>query len=210
MQQIVRVLNSENIKEITTNFHTSLASIGESIQGKTGVALFTALKREKLVGGPYPGVSLFEAANRIMSDLVILGGVSGLLEGGFFPFTSYTVEFGNEDKNGFDIRAVSGSETLVGEAFNVAPSFFQIKKDSALKKLRRDASDATYKVLMFNDDAASLSYSPKPEIGLYHVLVGVESGSVQVRPNPSIERMSPGKPGAASHLKRSRASNLKP
>jgi hypothetical protein len=182
MQQIVRVLTSENIKTITTDFHASLASIGDSIQGKSGVALFTALKREKLIGGPYPGVSLFEAANRIMSDLVILGGVSGLLDGGQFPFTSYTVEFGNEDKNGFDIRATAGSETLVGEAFNVAPSFFQIKKGSALKKLRRDGADATYRVLMFNDDAASLSYSPKPEAGLYHILVGVESGNLQVWP----------------------------
>lgn len=202
MQQIVRVLNSENIDVITTDFHASLASIGESIQGKTGVALFTALKREKLVGGPYPGVSLFEAANRIMSDLVILGGVSGLLKERLFPFTSYTVEFGNENKNGFDIRATSGNETLVGEAFNVAPSFFQIKKGSALKKLRRDGSDATYRILMFNDDAASQSYSPKPENGLHHVLVGVESGNVQVRPNPSIELTCPGKPGHAAHVKR--------
>lgn len=188
MQQIVRTLNSENIETIATKFHKSLESIGESIQGKTGVSLFTALKREKLIGGPYPGVSLFEAANRIMSDLVILGGISGFLKGNLFPFTSYTVEFGNEDKNGYDIRATSGSETLVGEAFNVAPSFFQIKKGSALKKLRRDGSDATYRIIMFNDDAASLSYSPKPEAGLYHVLVGVESGNVQVRPNPSFKR----------------------
>lgn len=37
-------------------------------------------------------------------DLVILHGVAGLLEG-VFPFTEYTVEFGNEDRNGFDIRA---------------------------------------------------------------------------------------------------------
>jgi hypothetical protein len=188
MQQIVRVLNSENIEAIATDFHASLASIGESIHGKTGVSLFTALKREKLIGGPYPGVSLFEAANRIMSDLVILGGIAGLLEGGLLPFASYTVEFGNEDKNGFDIRASAGDETLVGEAFNVAPSFFQTKKGAALKKLRRDGSDATYRILMFNDDAASAGYSPKPEAGVYHVLVGVESGNVLVRPNPLIAR----------------------
>lgn len=188
MQQLIRILNSENIGAITTDFHASLVSIGESIQGKTGVALFTALKREKLVGGPYPGVTLFEAANRIMSDLVILGGISVLLKERLFPFTSYTVEFGNENKNGFDIRATSGNENLVGEAFNVAPSFFQTKKRSALTKLRRNGSNATYRILMFNDDAASPSYSPKPEAGLHHVLVGVESGNVQVWPSPSIDR----------------------
>lgn len=187
MQQVVRVLNSENIKNISIDFHASIASIGDSIQGKTGISLFNALKREKLIGGPYPGVSLFEAANRIMSDLVILHGVSALLDSELFPFTSYTVEFGNEDKNGFDIRATSGNETLVGEAFNVAPSFFQIKKGASLKKLRRDGADATYRILMFNEDATSPSYSPKPDAGLYHVLVGVESGNVQVLPNPSFE-----------------------
>lgn len=184
MQQIVRVLNSENIAAITSDFHASLASIGASIHGKTGVPLFTALKREKLTDGPYPGVTLFEAANRIMSDLVILGGISGLLKREAFPFTSYTVEFGNEDKNGFDIRASSGSETLIGEAFNVAPSFFQLKKASALKKLRRDVS-ATYRVLMFNEDATSPGYSARQERGLYHVRVGIDTGEVQIQPSPS-------------------------
>jgi hypothetical protein len=185
MQQTVRVLNSENIRGITTKFHESLASIGESIEGKRGIPLFTKLKRERLVGGPYPGVSLFEAANRIMSDLVILGGVSWLLEEGPFPFTSYTVEFGNENKNGFDIRAASGSETLVGEAFNVAPSFFQNKRRSALKKLQQYGYADTYRILMFNDDAVPVGYSPKSEAGLYYVFVDVGSGDVQVRPNLS-------------------------
>ena len=188
MQQVERILSASNIDEITSGFYASLASIGASIQGKTGVPLFMALKREKLIGGPYPDVSLFEAANRIMSDLVILKGVADLLQSNIFPFTSYTVEFGNEDNNGFDIRASSGTISLVGEAFNVAPSFFQTKKGSALKKLRRDGIDATYRVLMFNDDAVSPSYSPKPEAGLHHILVGVESGLVQVKPNLTFER----------------------
>lgn len=183
MQQVIRVLNAENIETIKTNFYNSLASIGESIQGKKGIPLFTALKREKLDGGPYPGVSLFEAANRIMSDLVILNGVYGLLKNRNFPFSAYTVEFGNENKNGFDIRATYGNETLVGEAFNVAPSFFQIKKSSALKKLRRNGADATYRLLMFNNDATSLGYVPKAEAGLYHVLVDIESDIVHMHPN---------------------------
>lgn len=188
MQQIERTLSASNIDALTENFYASLASIGESIRGKTGVPLFIALKREKLVGSPYPEVSLFEAANRIMSDLVILKGIAGLLQNNLFPFSSYTVEFGNEDENGFDIRALSGTSSLVGEAFNVAPSFFQSKKGAALKKLRRDGANATYRILMFNDDAVSPHYSPKQEVGLYHIFVGVESGHVQVKPNPSLVR----------------------
>jgi hypothetical protein len=183
MQQTVRILNAGNIGSITKQFHAGIAAIGQSVQGKTGVALFHALKREKLIGGPYPGVSLFEAANRIMSDLVILGGVAALLEKRVFPFTSYTVEFGNEDRNGFDIRATAGGETLVGEAFNVAPSFYQGKKNSALKKLRKGGSDASYRILMFNDDAVSPGYAPKAEAGFYHLLVGVDAGTAQLRPH---------------------------
>jgi hypothetical protein len=188
MQQTVRTLDASNIAMITANFHASLASIGESIRGKTGVPLFTALKRERLVDGPYPGVSLFEAANRIMSDLVILGGVASLLKSSMFPFSAYTVEFGNEDKNGFDICASSNDASLVGEAFNVAPSFFQAKKASALKKLRRNGAHATYRILMFNNDAALPSYVPKPEAGLHHILVDVESGQVRVEPGQGAQR----------------------
>jgi hypothetical protein len=190
MLQNERTLNESNIGAITEEFYASLAPIGESIKGKTGVPLFIALKREKLVGGPYPNVSLFEAANRIMSDLVILRGVAWLLQNSIFPFSSYTVEFGNEDENGFDIQASSGIVLLVGEAFNVAPSFFQTKKSSALKKLRRNGSNASYRILMFNEDAVLPTYSPKPEDGFYYVLVEVESGRVQVKPNPPIHRMA--------------------
>ena len=89
---------------------------------------------------------------------------------------------GNEDDNGFDIRASAGIFTLVGEAFNVAPSFFQSKKGSALKKLRRDGANATYRILMYNDDAVSPNYIPKSDFGLHHIIVGVESGHIQVKP----------------------------
>jgi hypothetical protein len=122
-----------------------------------------------------------------MSDLVILKGITWLLQKGVFPFSSYTVEFGNEDENGFDIQATSGNVTLVGEAFNVAPSFFQTKKSSALKKLKRDGYNASHRILMFNNDAVSSSYVPKPEDGFYYVLVGVESGLVQIKPNPALK-----------------------
>lgn len=72
--------------------------------------------------------------------------------------------------------------TLVGEAFNVAPSFFPIKKASALKKLRRGGATAAYRVLMFNDDATLATYKPKPEAGVHYVRVGIDSGNVAVWP----------------------------
>lgn len=132
----------------------------------------------------YPSVTLFEAANRIMSDLVILHGVLGLLNCKALPFCEYTVEFGNEDKNGFDIRATAGSSTLAGEAFNVAPSFFQAKKASALRKLRKGASQATYKVVMFNSDAVSGAYASRTEPGILQVAVDIAASTVTIKPLP--------------------------
>lgn len=187
MQQTERNLDESNIGRITEDFYKSMASIGETIRGKTGIPLFMALKREKIIGGPYPNVSIFEAANRIMSDLVILKGITWLLQKNVFPFSSYTVEFGNEDANGYDIQARTGDVTLIGEAFNVAPSFFQTKKSSALRKLKKDSSDASYRILMFNNDAVLPSYSPNLEDGFYYILVDVESGLVKIKPNPSLK-----------------------
>jgi hypothetical protein len=86
MRQRERTLTASNIDKITEAFYADLASVGECIQGKKGVPLFIALKREKLTTGPYLGVSLFEAVNRIMSDLVTLKGVAGLLNNKVFPF----------------------------------------------------------------------------------------------------------------------------
>jgi hypothetical protein len=48
-----------------------------------------------------------------------------------------------------------------------------------------------------------LSLTPRSNAGkVLQLSVGQRSRSVAVMPNPSIERTSPGKPGAASHLKR--------
>jgi hypothetical protein len=118
------------------------------------IASLYALKREPVQGGPYPGVSFFEAANRVLSDITILLGVRQLLldpvVGSLeLPFTAYSAALGVTD--GFDVIAGKGACRLVGEAFNVVPSFFQTKKAKMLRKLR--AEDAAYRLLIFNADA---------------------------------------------------------
>jgi hypothetical protein len=75
---------------------------------------------------------------------------------------NYTVEYGNENNNGFDICATGNDKVLIGEAFNVVPSFFQTKKASMLKKLATSSAD--FKIIMFNHDAVVRSYRPKPNI----------------------------------------------
>lgn len=191
MRQPIRTLNLNNIQPIKSDFDKSLACLGSTVQGKTGLELLTSLKREKVETGPYPNVTLFEAANRIMSDLVILNGVAGLLREKTFPFTEYTVEFGNENKNGFDIRASSSTVSLIGEAFNVAPSFFHGKKSTALRKLREGGADTSYKIIMFNSDAPPADYSAKHEPGTYHVSVDIGTGNITVEPNYFLKARRP-------------------
>ena len=185
MRQPDRTLTLDNIDAIIRDEYTDISALGGSIHGLTGLPLLKALKRTPLANGPYPGVTLFEAANRVMTDLVILHGVAGLLREQIFPFTSYRVEFGHEHYNYFDIEASSNDLTLIGEAFNVAPSFFTIKKGSALNKLREKGSNADIRLIMVNEDAVSTSYAPKDEDGLHYVFVNIDTRQIRVLPKPT-------------------------
>jgi hypothetical protein len=175
-----RTLTSANIRPTIEEYLDGIEAIGGSLAGRTGIALLRALKREAAGVKPYPGVSIFEAANRIMSDLVILHGINWLMSTRAMPFTAYEVELGNENRNGFDIRASRGAESLVGEAFNVAPSFFYTKKSSATRKLRELGSTATYRMLMFNSDARPAGYLPRVDPGLLLVLVDIDTGTARL------------------------------
>ena len=177
----VRVITLENVAEITACHLDSIDEIGSSVVGKRGMRLLESLKREQLDHGPYRGVTLFEAAYRIMSDMVILRGVHWLLKNREFTFHEYTVELGNEDRNGFDIRASADGATLVGEAFNVAPSFYQIKKRSAVRKLIAKGHEANHRIVLVNSDAVTSGYLPKfdPTVRMY--TVDIVSGEARRR-----------------------------
>jgi hypothetical protein len=147
-----------------------------------------SLKREPLGSGPYPNVSLFEASNRILSDMVILFGVRRLLANPSvgdvqLPFTEYEVALGVEGGN--DLIAIAGNCRLVGEAFNVAPSFFQSKKSSMIRKL--SAKKADYRLIIFNADAVKSpdNYIEKSEPSMLYLPVDifVERSNVDLKPS---------------------------
>ena len=184
MTEKIRDFNSNNIDSFLQNYEASFAKIGSSIQGLSGRELFIALKRKHLTEGPYRGVTLFEAANRIMSDLVILHGVRSLLTMGIFPFDEYRVELGHDNNNAFDIMANNGREELVGEAFNVSDKFFASKKNSALKKLREKKSvSPDFRILMFNQESVPNSYRPKLRENEFFVLVDTDRSASRIAPN---------------------------
>jgi len=148
-------LNQTNIEKELTDYLSSVKSIELPASQNDILMFIDSLKRKPVGSGPYPDVSLFEASNRIFSDIVILFGVQRLLTNPVvgsvrLPFTEYKVALGV--KGGNDLMAISGSRRLVGEAFNVAQSFFQSKKSSMIKKLRSDEK-ADYRLIIFNADA---------------------------------------------------------
>lgn len=174
-------ISRENVERLVQDYVVSIEGIGSSILGRTGVPLITELKRGKVGAGPYPKVSIFEAANRIMTDLVILYGVRWLLDKRLFPFDSYVVEYGHENNNDFDIEATGDGRKLIGEAFNVAPSFFQGKKSAMLNKLTPDNGSADFKLVMFNHDAVAPGSRSSPPEGVQFVLVNIGTGDCSVR-----------------------------
>ncbi len=180
-----RNLSNKNIDTAITEYEKSIENISGTIDGKSGINLFHSIKREKLNDGPYPDVTLFEAANRIMTDLVILHGIKWLLKESAFSFDSYIVEYGNEDNNAHDIFAEKNGCHLTGEAFNVAKSFFQGKKTSMLKKLRKPENKSTYKIILANSDAVNINYTPKIKdlkIGEHIVFVNIITGQGRILP----------------------------
>jgi hypothetical protein len=95
----------------------------------------------------------------------MIGGVE-------LPFKRYTAALGVTD--GYDLTAGDGARRLVGEAFNVAPSFFQTKKGAMLKKLQ--AEEAAYRLIVFNADAVKTPayYVEKSEPEMLYLPVDVK------------------------------------
>ncbi len=168
-------IHEGNIDRALADYAEHIKGIGSSIAGLTGLDLLETIKRRPVLAGPYPKVTLFEAANRIMTDLVLLRGIKWLLANRAFPFRIYAIEYGHSNKNDHDIMAEHKGKALIGEAFNVAPSFYGSKKYKALKKLRSSNVAAEYKLILANEDAVGPGYIPQPGAGEYFLFVDLNS-----------------------------------
>lgn len=156
MNDLPRKLNKANIDAVLTDYKKLLDEIPLKIEADNLLELMTKIKRDKIGTGPWSKVSIFEASNRIMSDLVILYGVKSILDGNYAhlnEFTEFEVELGNESKNAHDIISHAKNALLIGEAFNVAPSFFNTKKIKSIKKLQQSDLEATKRIILCNTDA---------------------------------------------------------
>ena len=148
-------LNHSNIQLEIKKYLKEIDAIDFPERRGNNIEYMLSLKRGKILKGPYPHVSIFEASNRIFSDIVILFGIRQILLNPQIgtirlPFDQYEVKLGAE--NGFDIEAEKGDEKLIGEAFNVARSFFPDKKRKMKAKLANE-NNYDYRILIFNADA---------------------------------------------------------
>lgn len=170
-------LNSTNIDEMISSYLAKVDELEFPELHADKLRFIEIVKRRPLSGGPYPGVSLFEASNRIFSDITALFGIHRLLADPVInrirlPFMEYDVALGVE--GGDDISARNGQQSLVGEVFNVAPTFFQAKKAAMLKKLRLN-TEADFRLVIFNADAVSKpnDYFEKSELSMLYLTVNI-------------------------------------
>jgi hypothetical protein len=175
LSDIPRELTKENIQAAIDDYLKVLKEVPLKIESDNILGFLQKLKREKINAGPYPDVSIFESANRIMTDMTILFGVKLLLNGEIpeISFDEYKVELGHGDSQDFDIEAENKDQKLVGEAFNVAETFFQPKKTKMLRKLRKQRNSSDQILLMYNSEAVSETYRPKQKSNEFHLKVKV-------------------------------------
>ena len=87
-------------------------------------------------------------------------------------YDEYRVEFGNENEKSNDITAIKGRSQLIGEVFNVSPSFFQNKITRSFGKMRKQEK-SFQKLVIYNSDAVSVSYKSKCRENEFHLKVNL-------------------------------------
>lgn len=124
-------INYLQLKKLKKKYWDSLksSSFPKPPSDGSSVAMIKYFKRKNIAEynqiGPYFGLTVFEAANRIASDLVIINGILQLIENKKEPKNSkITIRLGNKHVPGKGDFSINGKE---GEAFNVAASFYKVK-----------------------------------------------------------------------------------
>ena len=129
------------------------------------VSMLNYLKRDKKPIGPYLDITVFEAANRIATDLIIINGLLQLTAAEpALQQEKYTLRLGNQHKKGQGDFSIGDQQ---GEAFNVAPSFLQGKLSATLKKWRQEQGTLSY--IFVNAEVADLLGSEKQGIKIIKV-----------------------------------------
>ena len=133
------------------------------------------LKR-KDIGNPfrigcYENITIFEAANRIASDLVILNGLIQLVQKDpTLENARFTVRLGTTHvRRKGDFTIVCEGESFEGEAFNVAPTFLATKLRNTIKKWDKPEHRGKLKYILINDEAFEFRKKAKIDKRVFRV-----------------------------------------
>lgn len=116
--------------------------------------MITFLKRKDednpVAIGPYKNITIFEAANRIATDLVIINGLKLLIDSKKIKDPILTLRLGTTHEKGKgDFTIKMGGNEFEGEAFNVAPSFLKHK----LYRTTQKWTDRDLEYILINAEA---------------------------------------------------------
>lgn len=152
-KQIEKPLTKTAIKKLKEDYRVALSQKHPfpHFKGTAYPSLLQVLKRDSFTIGPYINITIFEAANRIASDLTLLEGVLQLFKNKSITGSAIVkLRLGTmQEKGKGDFSVFDSGNELQGEAFDVAPSFFKIKLYKTLKKWN---DDKTFKYVVFNSD----------------------------------------------------------
>jgi hypothetical protein len=105
--------------------------------------LIENVKRSPVEIGPYQKISVFEALNRIGSDLVLLDGTEKIFKEGVEKNMPTEVLLRMSTIKGYDFEVYFENQpTIYGEAFNASPSFCNTKMRQAIDKFIKDGKEA--------------------------------------------------------------------
>ena len=155
IKSIPTLITKADVDSFTRKYHEDLRNIPLHFSESNLLDFLNKLKRKKMSCGRYPNVSLFEAANRIMSDLVILGGLKMLFNNQipYLPtLEQYNVDFGHSNTQKHDIIGRDENFYFAAEAFNVSESFYNGKKSYTVRKFRNAEPKPSHSVIFCNAD----------------------------------------------------------
>lgn len=146
------MLSYSELLEANAVYTKAIKNTDFKLPNKATVEFMLWAKREIISFGPYQNLTFFEISNRIHSDLVLLEAAQIL----FAAHHIKSIQLKMSNHSGYDLTVIDeNNNTINGEAFNTAASFFQIKMRKELGKLKNEPNG----FIAFNESAVSVKNS---------------------------------------------------
>ena len=142
------MLSYDELLEANAVYSKAIENTDFKLPNKDTLEFMLWAKRDKICFGPYQNLTFFEISNRIYSDLVLFKAAQVLFE----EHQIKSIQLKMSNHSGSDLIVIDKDNNKIkGEAFNTAPSFFQIKMRKELGKLKNEPNG----IIAFNECALS-------------------------------------------------------